>query len=491
MFSFMKKKLDWSSRMLLIVVVVAVLARIIYALRPAVPWWDETIYIGMAKWVFSGGTLGYWESFRPVVLPFLLGFGWKAGMGIIAWGKFLEIVASLGIIVLTYRIGEKMYKHAGLIAASMMALLPVFFSYGNKLLTGIPATFFSLLALWLLINKRWYWVGLCVGLAFLTRFILAFTALALALAVIVSWLTGKQTWKRSTISDVARMVAKMIVGFFTVVIPYLVSNLFLYGDAFYPIKEGSKVFTQYNNWLYVGGKLFYTNTVIAQNALLVFSVLGLIAFVYLKKWKSDLWVFSMAAMIFPMIYFGVVAHKEARFFIPVFPFIALFTGIGISWMLATAQKKWRKFSQRKAAVVITLITIFSLVTGSIAIAYMIPEGDLQGDQYTYYHYFDNASMSDDFFIATNPLFIVYTDKPITFLRSWELAEEVWTRYGAQASHVAIDLCDYPCEPGTMCETWRADFLESMKTRGTKVFDGVYEQWDGQSCELFIWTVNKE
>jgi len=478
MLSLLRKRLDWSKRVLLIIVAVALIARIMYAIRPAIPWWDETIYIGMAKYLYTGGTLGYWETFRPVVMPFVYGFGWKAG---------------LGIILLTYVLGEKLYKHAGLLASGMMALLPVFFSYGNKLLTSIPATAFALLALFFLMKKRWYWTGFFVGLAFMTRFVMALFAVALAIGIIVPWLTmkKKKMLKKATLDTLFRKSAKLLVGFFTIVIPYLIANLIMYGNAFFPIKEGSRVFTQYNNWLYEGGRLFYTKTVIAQNALLVFCVLGVIAFIRLKMWKSELWTIMLSAMVLPMIYFGVIAHKEARFYIPIFPLIAIFAGVGIAWMLVMSMKKWKAPKGKALLLLLSVITLFSLLTGAFAISFMVPEASLEGDKAKYYNFFENASMDEEYLIASGPLYMVYTDKPFTPLRSWELAEEVWTRYGHKASHVAIDLCDHPCELGSDCETWRADFLKQMnKVRGKKIFDSVYERWDGESCEVFIWELDK-
>ena len=74
----------------------------------------------------------------------------------------------MSIILLVYALGEKIQKHAGIIAAAIVMVMPVFLSFGDKILTSIPATSFALLAIWLIHKKKWYFAGLTLSLAFLT-----------------------------------------------------------------------------------------------------------------------------------------------------------------------------------------------------------------------------------------------------------------------------------------------------------------------------------
>jgi predicted membrane-bound dolichyl-phosphate-mannose-protein mannosyltransferase len=119
----------------------------------------------MAKFIFSNGALGFWENFRPFLLPFVLGFGWFLGFPIVLFGKFFQLICSMTIIYLTYYLGERMYKNAGIIAATIVAFLPVFFTFGNLSLTNIPATALTLIALYFLYHKN------IIGVDFLLRWL--------------------------------------------------------------------------------------------------------------------------------------------------------------------------------------------------------------------------------------------------------------------------------------------------------------------------------
>ena len=39
--------------------------------------WDESVYMGMGKYIYSNGQIGLWEDIRPIVLPLILGLFWK------------------------------------------------------------------------------------------------------------------------------------------------------------------------------------------------------------------------------------------------------------------------------------------------------------------------------------------------------------------------------------------------------------------------------
>jgi hypothetical protein len=481
----------WSFIALLCLLTLAAIVRILYAIRPAALWWDETIYLGMAKYLFSGGTLGYWEMFRPPMLPVMLGSGWVVGIGIIAWGKALMIGFSLGIIALAYVVGERLRKGAGLVAAAMLSFLPVFFNFGNKLLSDIPSAFFLLLGVFLIMRENWLWAGCSLGFAFLMRFIHNLSVLAVALAVIVAWLaTGKPLAKRSW-KPFLRTALLLAAGFIVIVAPYFIITAVQYGDPLATLKEGSRVFTEYNNFVYDEGNLYYLTGILLENPLFIFALVGLVAFFLERRWKETAW----NAILFPTVlitaYFLIVAHKEIRFFLVIFPLLALLSGVGLLTGISWLQGRWRtrrqwtkKACERKAAWVMGILLAIMLASSAVGIARMVPES-LAPAQETYYHFFDDAEKDDEYLLTTNPQFMSFSDKPITFLRRWELAASVMEEYGTKASHVAVDDCEYPCEPGTACVGQREDFLKAMEAHD-ELFSGTYTNWKGASCNLTIW-----
>lgn len=453
--------------------------RVWFALRPAALWWDEAIYLGMAKWLFSGGTLGYWEYFRPPLFAFVLGAGWWTGLPIIAWGRFLALFSSAAVMFLTFLIGERVRKGVGLVALALLVPLPTFFFFGTKLLTGVPATALALLAVWLFMRERYFFAGLLAGLAFLTRFTHGVFFAGLGLSLVVAWLVQRRKRRSDHLAFVSSGL-RLGVGFLAVLVPYLLVNLFTRGDALAPFLEASRVFVDYNNWVYGQGNWYYLREVLSQNVLFVLSLVGLWFFVVKKWWREA----SMNALVFPMllviVYFLRVAHKEVRFFIPAFPFLAILVGVGVVELVRRLRRPWY------CRAVIVAVVLVSLVAGFFVGATVVPEAEFSGPIREFYNFFGPGDVRDAPFISSSPLFMAYTDKPFQPLRSWELANKVYAMYSAQASHVAIDACDHPCEPDSECEQLRTAFIGKMDVQNTLVFNASYVRWDGVLCPLLIW-----
>lgn len=470
---------------------IALVLRLVNLFSTSILWWDETIYIGMAKYLFSAGTLGYWETFRPVIFPIVLGLGWFFGLPIVIWGKIIEILASLGIIIFAYLIGEKISKYAGLIAASAIAFLGTFMTFGQLMLTGIPATFFMLVGFWFLLKEKWYWAGVFVGLAFLTRFLFGVVAVAVGVGIIIAYLANKD-WKSSNkTNNLIKTSWHMLLGFFTFTIPYFISNIIIYGDFFHPLVEGSRVFTQYNNWLYDLGNGYYLTELLTQNFMLLFFVIGLFTFIIQKKWTSPTWNAIIMTTILFVTYLFSVVHKEIRFLIPVFILLAILYGAGILWLIKEISKKLGNVAEFFVFFAAIFFVLINLLITLNALPDLSPTAKLTGLQYEYYHYFENETIDSPLFIASNPLHMVYTDKPVTMLRSWELAEEVHSRYGNKSSHIAVDTCDKPCETGNICETQRDEFLNHMNKKYVLIYNKSYDREDLMHCDVFIWKTNNK
>jgi len=69
------------------------------ATRYHLPGWDESVYIGMGKYIYSHGAIGLWESIRPINLPLITGAFWAAGLNPILFGEItIMLFASATII---------------------------------------------------------------------------------------------------------------------------------------------------------------------------------------------------------------------------------------------------------------------------------------------------------------------------------------------------------------------------------------------------------
>ena len=133
--------------------------------------WDEAVYIGMGKDIYSAGESGLYESFRPVMLPLLVGQFWKLGLDPIFFGRLLVLALSLGSLFIFYRIcNYYINDRESLLATLLLGTTSIYFISSTKILTGIVAVFFILLAYYYHLKENNNLFGLFMGFAFVTRY---------------------------------------------------------------------------------------------------------------------------------------------------------------------------------------------------------------------------------------------------------------------------------------------------------------------------------
>ncbi|MCM2325698.1 MAG: glycosyltransferase family 39 protein, partial [Candidatus Woesearchaeota archaeon] len=133
-------------------------------------WWDEAVYIGMGKYLYSFGTVGLWEFFRPIGLPMILGLLWKIS-DVILLSKILPLVFSIAYIFLTYHTARRIFDEKTALVASLLVILtPIFFYFSSHALTEIPSCLFALIAVNFYLDKRHLMTGIFAGVSFMFRF---------------------------------------------------------------------------------------------------------------------------------------------------------------------------------------------------------------------------------------------------------------------------------------------------------------------------------
>ena len=55
--------------------------------------WDEAVYIGIGKYIWSAGNIGLWEEIRPLGLTFLFGAVWKLGFNPVIWDSYTNRIS--------------------------------------------------------------------------------------------------------------------------------------------------------------------------------------------------------------------------------------------------------------------------------------------------------------------------------------------------------------------------------------------------------------
>ncbi len=274
-------------------------------------WWDSNVYIGMGKFVYSGGDAGLWEDSRPVIWPIILGFFWKIGSGPTLSAQIVSVVFGLGCIFVLYHITLVLTKDrvVSLIASMIFALFPLFFNLMPKALSEIPAAFFLLASLYYLVKNRFPMAGFLLGLSFMTRFFQIFITLGVLFFVFVQWQKKK--------IDTQKMTS--FLGLFALpVLVFLVFNAFVYHDPLHPFRLQAEL-TISTGEIFEQPWHYYFVYLVKNNALILLAVVGLALLVQRDKKNGLLMLLMLFFGFLPYIF---TAHKEMRFLLPL---IALFS----------------------------------------------------------------------------------------------------------------------------------------------------------------------
>jgi hypothetical protein len=304
---------------------------------------DGAIYIGQAKYIYSFGSAGYFEPLRPLVVPIFLGIGWILGYDMVVWGKFIEIIFSLGTLVLTYIIASKLQNRAaGVLAAAVLAITPMFFLYSDKILTGIPSAFFALLSFYFFMNDKFRLAGFFAAVSFMTRFPQGILLAAYFFVFLISFLQAKN--RKAICSE----FAEFLVPYAIVASIFLIFNAFKYSSAdtlaeamFWPFMHGSFTISTAGLWMYQGQWHYYILGLLKENYILVFSILFIFYYVYDIRYKQEAFNLLVIAPVLMLAYFTQLLHKEIRFALIFVPYLAIMAGIAIARVYDFAKSRSR------------------------------------------------------------------------------------------------------------------------------------------------------
>jgi len=147
------------------------------------------------------------------------------GLGIVFF-RILELLFASGCVYLTYKIAKKVFNEKiAVLSALFLAFSPTFYFFSTKILSGIPSLFFSLLGVYFFLHKKYFFSGLLLGIAFMTRFLQLFVFIVLFSFLILNFKNKKNYVKN---------IFNIVVGFFIVAIPYLIFNYFIYNNPIFP-----------------------------------------------------------------------------------------------------------------------------------------------------------------------------------------------------------------------------------------------------------------
>ncbi|MFC1704991.1 hypothetical protein ACFLZ6_01535, partial [Nanoarchaeota archaeon] len=350
-----------------------------------------------------------------------------------------------------------------IISAVLFLFSPTLFFNSDLMMTGIPSTFFGLLALYYFLKKKYFLVGIFGGVAFMTRFLQLFVLAGIGIVLLIY--RAKLKIKTKDLSQIA-------LGFLLVFVPYLILNVFLYGSLLYPFILQSKL-TKFTGWMWWEPLSFYFKNIFNENFLTIFSLFGFF-FLFRKKNMKDYGKLSILVLfLLFFVFYNLNIHKEMRFAITFFPYLYLITAFGLVRLFDFIRKR------KKLVLVLSAILLLFWSHGTFVqyereprISRFDPFWDYVGDV-------------DGTLWITNPQFIVHSDAKAdeliyysmsTMERFRELTFKLF-----KADNLLINTCDILCFPGDdPCEKGKEEFMQSVKDQFNEVYQDNF--WE---CELYI------
>ena len=328
--------------------------------------WDESVYIGMGKYIYSSGSVGMFEDIRPLMLPLITGLFWRLGLDVVFFSGIAAIGFAVAAIILTYSIGLRIRKGIGVGAAALLAFTPLFFLHSSEILTEIPSTAFALAAMLLFLKEKRFFAGMCAGLSFLFKFPQALMFLALAFVALVLYRKH-------------RHLLPLTAGFLVATAPFFAFNIahYPYGNILTNMLHtiiSASVYT-HNIVAVPKDNLFDTNymlyyplylTIVEGNYLLIFSLIGIALSVRpLLGRHPGADAQKIMAVILVAFLFYFISHvffilpKEGRYALQFLPYLALLAAAGAHWLYHHNPRRFRWNAAKLALVAVLALTLAS------------------------------------------------------------------------------------------------------------------------------------
>lgn len=462
------------NKTLYVILAFALLIRLTFAFTWHDLWWDGGVYLGMGKYVFSGGESGLWEHIRPPLLPLALGGFWAAGLNAVLFGRLLEILLMLGVVWLTYQLANHWFgNRTALLSALIVSVSPIFHSLSFHLYTEIPSTFLALLSLWLFTRRQYFLSGIAVGASFLAKF-----PAGIFLAALLLVLGLRKRAKPALITA---------TGFGIITLPYFAYSFIAHGSPFATLLAardtiakvlGCNVLRPQPWWHYFRLLTF------SETALHFLAIPGLYGL--WKRWNNKHALFALSLAL-PLLYFLQLHCRDYRYLALFLPFIAILTALGTVWAADALQLKKKQF-----VFLLFILGVWMLLTT----AHFYHDNEAQRPSplaEEYFTYLQGKNITKELWTA-NPIVAAHTDLPLHKIyypvydanASRTFLEHV-QRYHDDIGAVFLDNCGggIICPPNDdACQAQTQQLITELDEQYTRALD----QKTGR-CWYRIWTTS--
>jgi len=448
----------FTTRPLFFIFIISFLLRAAYLALDYPLWWDAHVYIGIGKYIFSGGELGIWESFRPLVHPLVLGSFWKLGFNPFVMGKLLDLLFSMLAICFVYLIGQRIFnKRTAIVASIVFSLTPMYIMFTGLILADPLALAVGLGGIYLLISRRSrtasFFGGILLGFSFLTRFPQGIWFGAVFLAFL---------WRKEKWGSKFYGLAVLSLGFCLPVLPYLVFNYFRYQNILEPFIAGSWIVST-ATWLYGSGMFYYFTHFFLVNPIYLFFFSYAYFFFKRKEWEKPARTLIFVIPFFVLLYFLTVPRKEVRYLAAALPFLAMISSFALTEIYQALKRRAKPIITAKAFLVIVAVVVLLPLPTTLHIE-RAPTFEQEVKKIVMDHHINGTILSSD------PSFVSFLDLRIVTLDGMEFAATIYQQQQGKYELLFVNDCDLVCEPGDIsCEGEKQELLTMIDKENREVF----------------------
>jgi 4-amino-4-deoxy-L-arabinose transferase-like glycosyltransferase len=260
---------------------------------------------------------------------------WRSvdGMGIedlYLWSRALTACLGTLTVLLVHQVGLRWGARHGLLAAGLMAVMPLHVRESHYALTDVPATFFVVLA-WLASlvaheRARWGWFAMAGALAGLATSVKYTVGLALLLPLVAAWMTVPL---RPSRLHAALAAAGGFAAAYLLTAPYTVLDLRGFLDSFGNLLQS---FRPREPMLEAGWLVYLKHLRINLGWPAALLAAGGLALAVVRAVKGPGRVRWVLLVLFPAMLFASLARRHqiyARYLLPMVPFVCTLVAIAV------------------------------------------------------------------------------------------------------------------------------------------------------------------
>ena len=343
--------------------------------------WDEPAYISSSEsyvgWfteliknpstAFKAGTIdSYWYATHehPPLDRVWSGMVWLLTRHIFddltahRLGNILLVALMVGLLY--FMVADAYGKAAGLFAAVALMSMPRFFFHAHLAALDMPvavAIFFVIFLFWRTIDRKEWWWGLVLGIAWGLAEAIKLNATFLPIGLVIWFLIFRRKWY-----IVFRFLTMGVVAILTFVLvwPWLYHQTWTRILAYIDFHlHHFKIGQWYLGHFYVPPPWHFVFVILWAVVPLTIMVLAFVGVARARRGKKDKglgWLLIISTLV-PLLTLAIsrtLVYDNERLFMPTFPFLAALAGAGFGWMIDALNKLANRMGRPALAIPVSI-----------------------------------------------------------------------------------------------------------------------------------------